>query len=104
MRISDWSSDVCSSDLIERARSRYDNREWVVARRARTKHLIELGGLVAKARLVELADDDRALLYGAFLDLAQQFHSADGDALQLRLKRRGKIGRASCRARVCQYV
>src|SRR3546814_577354 len=42
---------------IERARSRYDNREWVVARRARTKHLIELGGLVAKARLVELADD-----------------------------------------------
>src|SRR3546814_3703683 len=80
MRISDWSSDVCSSDL---------NREWVVARRARTKHLIELGGLVAKARLVELADDDRALLYGAFLDLAQQFHSADGDALKLRLKRRG---------------
>src|SRR3546814_11872000 len=50
---------------IERARSRYDNREWVVARRARTKLLIELGGLVAKARLVELADDDRALLYGA---------------------------------------
>src|SRR3546814_14070961 len=80
MRISDWSSDVCSSDL---------NREWVVARRARTKHLIELGGLVAKARLVELADDDRALLYGAFLDPAQQFHSADGDALKLRLKRRG---------------
>src|SRR3546814_1847736 len=36
---------------IERARSRYDNREWVVARRARTKLLIELGGLVAKARL-----------------------------------------------------
>src|SRR3546814_10129322 len=55
---------------IERARSRYDNREWVVARRARTKHLIERGGLVAKARLVELADDDPALLLGAFLDLA----------------------------------
>src|SRR3546814_11739823 len=60
---------------IERARSRYDNREWVVARRAPTKHLIEIGGLVAKARLVELADDDRALLYGTFLDLAATIHS-----------------------------
>lgn len=60
-----------------------------MARRARTKHLIELGGLVAKAGLVELADDDRALLYGAFLDLAQQFQEADGDTLKLRLKRRG---------------
>jgi hypothetical protein len=74
---------------IEQARSRYDNREWVVARRARTKHLIELGGLVAKAGLVELADDDRAMLYGAFLDLAQQLRDIDGDALKLRLKRRG---------------
>ena len=33
-----------------------------MARRARTRHLIELGGLVAKAGLVELADDDRATL------------------------------------------
>lgn len=74
---------------IEQARSRYDNREWVVTRRARTKHLIELGGLVAKAGLVALADDDRAMLYGAFLDLAQQFRGSDGDALKLRLKRRG---------------
>jgi hypothetical protein len=39
-------------------------------RRERTRHLIELGGLVVKAGLVELADDDRALLYGAFLDIA----------------------------------
>jgi hypothetical protein len=31
-----------------------------VARRERTRHLIELGGLVQKAGLVELADDDRA--------------------------------------------
>jgi hypothetical protein len=34
-------------------------------RRERTRHLIELGGLVQKAGLVELADDDRATLYGA---------------------------------------
>lgn len=45
-------------------------REWVVKRRERTRHLIELGGLVVKAGLVDLADDDRATLYGAFLAVA----------------------------------
>ena len=40
-------------------------------RRERTRHLIELGGLVQKAGLVELTDDDRATLYGAMLDLAE---------------------------------
>src|SRR3546814_4488344 len=65
MRISDWSSDVCSSDL-----------------------LIELGGLVQKAGLVELTDDDRATLYGAMLDLAARAQG-DGNALAL-WKRRGK--------------
>lgn len=39
-------------------------------RRERTHRLIELGGLVQKAGLVELTDDDRATLYGAFLTLA----------------------------------
>ena len=59
-------------------------------RRERTRHLIELGGLVQKSGLVELAGDDRATLYGAMLDLAGR---ADGDdsanALAL-WKRRGK--------------
>jgi hypothetical protein len=45
-------------------------REWQVKRRERTRQLIELGGLVVKAGLVELADDDRATLYGAFLTVA----------------------------------
>jgi hypothetical protein len=40
-----------------------------VQRRERTRHLIELGGLVQKAGLVELADDDRATIYGALLEL-----------------------------------
>jgi hypothetical protein len=38
-----------------------------VQRRERTRHLIELGGLVQKAGLVELTDDDRATLYGALM-------------------------------------
>ena len=59
-----------------------------MARRERTRHLIELGGLVQKAGLVELADDDRATLYGAMLDLAARARD-DGNALAL-WKRRGK--------------
>ena len=59
-------------------------------RRTRTRHLIELGGLVRKAGLVELTDDDRATLYGAMLELAAQ---ARGDSASTALalwKRRGK--------------
>jgi hypothetical protein len=49
-----------------------------VARRKRTRHLIELGGLVQKAGLVELADDDRATIYGALLELAGRVRGEDG--------------------------
>ena len=55
---------------IDTARARQDTRQWVQDRRARTRHLIELGGLVQKAGLADLVDDDRATLLGAFLELA----------------------------------
>jgi hypothetical protein len=48
--------------------ARDDKREWVVKRRERTRQLIELGGLVAKAGLIELADDDRAVIFGLLLE------------------------------------
>lgn len=67
---------------------RTDTRGWVVQRRERTRHLIELGGLVQKAGLVELADDDRATLYGALLEAAAKARE-DGSALAL-WKRRGR--------------
>jgi len=57
--------------------ARHDMRDWQVKRRERTKHLIELGGLVVKSGLVELTDDDRAALYGAFLDLAGRLRGED---------------------------
>lgn len=60
-----------------------------MARRARTKHLIELGGLVQKARLVGLTDDDRAMLYGAFLDMAQRMRGHEGEQVKLLMRRRG---------------
>ena len=59
-------------------------------RRERTRHLIELGGLVQKAGLVVLADDDRATIYGALLELVGKVRSDDaGDTLGF-WKRRGK--------------
>lgn len=65
-------------------------RGWQVQRRARTRHLIELGGLVVKAGLVELADDDRAVLYGAFLELAARLRGDDRDQMLQLCRRRGK--------------
>ncbi len=59
-------------------------------RRERTRHLIELGGLVQKAGLVELTDDDRATIYGALLELVGRAQGdTAGDTLAL-WKRRGR--------------
>ena len=74
----------------ESGQRRYDTREWVVERRERTRHLIELGGLVQKSGLVELAADDRATLYGAMLDLAGRAGDGDGANALALWKRRGK--------------
>ena len=57
---------------VERAQALHDARDWVQERRARTRQLIELGGLVQKAGLVELLHDDRAALLGAMMELADQ--------------------------------
>ncbi len=68
---------------VTRAQARHDTRDWVQERRARTRQLIELGGLVQKAGLVELLRDDRATLLGAMMDLADQLRGgrdADMDA------------------------
>ncbi len=66
---------------ITLARARHDTRDWVQERRARTRQLIELGGLVQKAGLVELLDDDRATLLGALLDIAGRLQQ-QGDERQ----------------------
>lgn len=60
-----------------------------MARRERTRHLIELGGLVQKAGLVDVADDDRAMLYGAFLELALKMQGDDAAQVKLLFRRRG---------------
>ena len=72
---------------LDRDRARDDTRHWVQDRRARTRHLIELGGLLQKAGLVELMDDDRATLLGALLNLAGQLRgNGDEDPSHLRAR------------------
>lgn len=59
-------------------------------RRERTRHLIELGGLVVKAGLVDLTDDDRATIYGALLTVAGKLQGEErANALTL-WQRKGK--------------
>lgn len=50
-------------------------RTWQAERRKRTRHLIELGGLVVKAGIVDLTGDDRAIIYGALLWMADKLQS-----------------------------
>lgn len=75
---------------LEAQRSRHDTRAWVVKRRERTRHLIELGGLVQKAGLVVLTRDDRAALYGAFTFLATMLKADDAEHTLALWRRGGK--------------
>ncbi len=59
-------------------------------RRTRTRHLIELGGLVVKADLVALTDDDRAVMLGLLGEAAAQLRTEDRDQLLLLWRRRGQ--------------
>lgn len=59
-------------------------------RRERTRHLIELGGLVVKSGLIDLTDDDRATLYGAFLAIAGKLQGEEREHALALWKRRGK--------------
>lgn len=78
---------MVARNRIEAARARTDTRDWAVARRGRTRHLIELGGLVSKAGLVELTDDDRATMLGALLHVAAQLQGhGDDDPAHLRAR------------------
>src|SRR3546814_6832431 len=87
MRISDWSSDVCSSDLQLQLGRVFDGDDPLVMRNEAGQH-VEHGGLAAAGTTgnqhVQPPTDDGLE------------HQCDG--------RRQEIGRASCRERVCQYV
>ncbi|PRD40481.1 conjugal transfer protein TraD [Phyllobacterium phragmitis] len=65
-------------------------RTWQIERRRRTRHLIELGGLVVKSGVVELTGDDRAMIYGAFLWMAEKLDSQDGERARALWSAKGK--------------
>src|SRR3546814_6578534 len=79
MRISDWSSDVCSSDLIYQ----YKDDQ---GRHARSGENGMNGALFRPDRL-PVKDRGGGIV-----------------TIPLATAARGEIGRASCRERVCQYV
>ncbi|TPK57427.1 MULTISPECIES: conjugal transfer protein TraD [unclassified Mesorhizobium] len=53
-------------------------RTCQIERRKRTRQLIELGGLVVKAGIVDLTGDDRAMMFGALIWMADKLQSEDG--------------------------
>ncbi len=59
-------------------------------RRERTRQLIELGGLIAKAGLVTLTDDNRAVIFGLLLESAGRLRGENGDSYLKIWKRRGQ--------------
>ena len=65
-------------------------RNWQIERRKRTRHLIELGGLVVKAGLVNLTGDDRATILGALLWMADKLQSDQSEQARKLWAAKGK--------------
>ena len=65
-------------------------RSWQVERRKRTRHLIELGGLVVKSGIVELTGDDRATIFGALLWVADKLQGDQRERARALWAARGK--------------
>jgi hypothetical protein len=72
------------------ARARHDMRSWQIERRKRTRHLIELGGLVVKAGIADLTGDDRTIILGALLWIADKLRSNKGEHARALWAERGK--------------
>lgn len=64
-------------------------RDWRVKRRERTRQLIELGGLIAKAELIDLTDDDRAVILGLLIEAAGRLKGENRERQMLLWRRRG---------------
>ena len=70
-------------------------RTWQIERRKRTRHLIELGGLVIKTGIVDLTGDDRAMIYGAMIWMAEKLKGEDGERARELWTRKGKAAFAA---------
>ena len=79
-----------ASNRLQAKRTLHDTRAWQVKRRERTRQLIELGGLVAKADLIELTGDDRAVILGLLVEAAAKLRGDDREQQLLLWLRRGR--------------
>src|SRR3546814_21186224 len=111
MRISDWSSDVCSSDLLVPARLQRLDRLFREA--AFKAEMAGLGRPRIEGAREMLAMPGRRI--DGFLQVHAVMHDLEEQLWRplvllvatRRYERHGrlaKIGRATCRERVCQYV
>lgn len=66
-------------------------RTWQVERRKRARHLIELGGLVVKAGIVDLTRDDRTVIFGALLWMADKLQSGEREKALALWAAKGKL-------------
>src|SRR3546814_14681252 len=99
MRISDWSSDVCSSDLLEALDATGAPHDFL--------KVIYQGGdkLYVPVENIEVLSRFGSESEGVELDrLGGAAWQARKARVKERLKEMAEIGRASCRERVCQYV
>src|SRR3546814_17635462 len=115
MRISDWSSDVCSSDLAVDVQSRGRAHAGAVQHR-RPEQAVEVDDVLAD-EVVQLGlaagrkvlEEVRAVAFAQRLEAAQVAdRRVQPDVQELARVARDleaeEIGRASWRERVCQYV
>src|SRR3546814_10894492 len=89
MRISDWSSDVCYSDLSPEVQYMQERRKslggYLPQRRRKSTESLPVPPLQAYERLLKSTGEREISTTMAFVQML-------------------KIGRATCRERVCQYV
>src|SRR3546814_7243006 len=97
MRISDWSSDVCSSDLLDFGEVRAGTVQRLF--RGLRDFLIGKEGLEAADRV--LPDWDIQNIQDEPASVSPAFREAPAPTT---IPTTQEIGRASCRERVCQYV
>src|SRR3546814_18803140 len=95
MRISDWSSDVCSSDLIGFVMQSVDRAAVVVVAHTALETRVRAGARIVH-RLAQRFDRER------FRRQRETRHA--GGAQPPLTGGTTETGRASCRERVCQYV
>src|SRR3546814_18914318 len=94
MRISDWSSDVCSSDLLE------EELDDVSGGRAQWQAVLDRFWRDFKPRTGEVMEQKPSEITAALDEfLGAYLFPAKGDGSDPR-----QLGRASLRERVCQYV